>query len=75
MGGVECPALYFDPLIIIGGDTTKENGREPNYCTRCDDHHYLPGKEYSYFTLKPLGEAGGPWRPKAPSRRAQRDSR
>jgi thymidine kinase len=55
--GLECPALYFDPLIIIGGDRTKEDGREPNYCTRCDTHHYLPGKEYSYFTLKPLGEA------------------
>ncbi|HRY71799.1 MAG TPA: thymidine kinase [Spirochaetia bacterium] len=55
--GLECPALYFDPLIIIGGDRTKEDGREPNYCTRCDAHHYLPGKEYSYFTLKPLGEA------------------
>ncbi|MBL8967564.1 MAG: thymidine kinase [Spirochaetaceae bacterium] len=57
MDGVECPALYFDPLIIIGGDRAKEDGREPNYCTRCDAHHYLPGKEYSYFTLKPLGEA------------------
>jgi thymidine kinase len=56
-GGVECPAPYFDPLIIIGGDRTKEDGREPNYCTRCDRHHYLPGKEYSFFTLKPLGEA------------------
>lgn len=55
--GVECPALYFDPLIIIGGDRAKQNGLEPNYCTRCDRHHYLPGKEYSYFTLKPLGEA------------------
>lgn len=55
--GAECPALYFDPLIIIGGDRTKEDGREPNYCTRCDAHHYLPGKEYAYFTLKPLGEA------------------
>ncbi|HTX72984.1 MAG TPA: thymidine kinase [Rectinemataceae bacterium] len=55
--GVECPALYFDPLIIIGGDRMKEDGREPNYCTRCDTHHYLPGKEYTYFTLKPLGEA------------------
>jgi thymidine kinase len=55
--GVECPALYFDPLIIIGGDRTKEDGREPNYCTRCDRHHYLPGKEYTYFSLKPMGEA------------------
>ena len=56
-GGVECPAPYFDPLIIIGGDRTKEDGREPNYCTRCDDHHYLPGKEYTFLTLKPMGEA------------------
>ncbi len=55
--GTECPALYFDPLIIIGGDRTKEDGREPNYCTRCDAHHYLPGKEYTYFSLKPMGEA------------------
>ena len=54
--GRECPALYFDPLIIIGGDRAKSDGREPNYCTRCDLHHYLPGKEYTFFTLKPLGE-------------------
>lgn len=54
--GCECPALYFDPLIIIGGDRTKHDGREPNYCTRCDEHHYLPGKEYTFFTLKPFGE-------------------
>ncbi|MGC9313162.1 MAG: thymidine kinase, partial [Sediminispirochaetaceae bacterium] len=54
--GEECPALYFDPLIIVGGDQKKENPLEPNYCTRCDNHHYLPGKEYTYFTLKPLGE-------------------
>ncbi len=56
VGGVECPALYFDPLIIIGGDTEKDDPREPNYCTRCDEHHYLPGKEYSFLVLKPLGE-------------------
>lgn len=56
LGGVECPALYFDPLIIIGGDRTRDDGREPNYCTRCDRHHYLPAKEYTYLTLKPLGE-------------------
>jgi thymidine kinase len=55
--GQECPALYFDPLIIIGGDRLKDDPREPNYCTRCDEHHYLPGKEYTFFTLKPLGEA------------------
>ena len=54
--GLECPALYFDPLIIIGGDRVKDDGREPNYCTRCDRHHRLPGKEYTYLTLKPLGE-------------------
>jgi thymidine kinase len=53
--GEECPALYFDPLIIVGGDTTREDPREPNYCTRCDEHHYLPGKEYTFLTLKPLG--------------------
>jgi len=54
--GQECPALYFDPLIIIGGDQKKDDPREPNYCTRCDHHHFLPGKVYTYFTLKPLGE-------------------
>ena len=54
--GRECPALYFDPLIVVGGDRKKEDSQEPNYCTRCDRHHYLPGKEYTYFTLKPLGE-------------------
>ena len=46
--GRECPALYFDPLIIIGGDRLKVDPREPNYCTRCDTHHYLPGKEYTF---------------------------
>ena len=54
--GVECPALYFDPLVIIGGDREKTDPREPNYCTRCDRHHYLPGKEYTFLVLKPLGE-------------------
>ncbi len=54
--GLECPALYFDPLIVIGGDRQKHGSVEPNYCTRCDTHHYLPGKEYTYFTLKPFGE-------------------
>lgn len=53
----ECPALYFDPLIVIGGDRDKKDPLEPNYCTRCDHHHYLPGKEYTFFTLKPLGES------------------
>lgn len=54
--GMECPALYFDPLIIVGGDQKSEDPLRPNYCTRCDAHHYLPGKEYTFFTLKPLGE-------------------
>ena len=57
--GEECPALYFDPLIIIGGDARREDSREPNYCTRCDEHHFLPGKEYAFLTLKPLGEEAG----------------
>jgi len=52
----ECPALYFDSLIIIGGDVQKNDPREPNYCTRCDEHHYLPGKEYTFLFLKPAGE-------------------
>ena len=54
--GEECPALFFDPLIIVGGDRDSNHPLEPNYCTRCDSHHYLPGKEYTYFTLKPLGQ-------------------
>lgn len=53
--GEECPALYFDPLIIIGGDRVKNDPREPNYCSRCEEHHYLPGKEYTFLILKPLG--------------------
>jgi thymidine kinase len=52
-------------LIIIGGDREKTDPREPNYCTRCDSHHFLPGKEYSFLILKPLGEeaARGDLRP------------
>ena len=57
--GNECPALYFDPLIIIGGDVMKQDPRQPNYATRCDQHHLLPGKEYTFLVLKPLGEAAG----------------
>ncbi|MFA6785135.1 MAG: thymidine kinase, partial [Sphaerochaeta sp.] len=56
VGGQECPSLYFDPLIIVGGDAHKTSGLEPNYAARCDEHHYLPGKEYTFFHLKPLGE-------------------
>jgi thymidine kinase len=62
--GRECPALYFDPLIIIGGDERRDDPLIPNYCTRCDRHHYLPGKEYTFFTLKPLGEAAAAGDPK-----------
>jgi thymidine kinase len=53
--GRECPALYFDPLIVVGGDVEKQSATEPNYAARCDKHHYLPGKEYTFLTLKPLG--------------------
>ena len=53
---VECPALFFDPLIIVGGARAKSAPLAPTYCTRCDAHHSLPGKQYTYFTLKPLGE-------------------
>jgi len=61
----ECPALYFDPLIIVGGDEEREGAVEPNYASRCDEHHYLPGKEYTFLHLKPLGErsAGGDTEP------------
>jgi thymidine kinase len=54
--GTECPALYFDPLIIVGGDKRTNDPKIPNYSTRCDHHHYLPGKEYTFMILKPLGE-------------------
>jgi thymidine kinase len=54
--GMECPALYFDPLIIVGGDRRTNDPKIPNYATRCDYHHYLPGKEYTFMILKPLGE-------------------
>jgi thymidine kinase len=54
--GLECPALYFDPLIIVGGDKHSQDPKTPNYSTRCDHHHYLPGKEYTFMILKPLGE-------------------
>ncbi|MDY5930644.1 MAG: thymidine kinase [Candidatus Ornithospirochaeta sp.] len=56
IGEKECPALYFDPLIVVGGDREKDSALEPNYASRCDMHHYLPGKEYTFFTLKPLAE-------------------
>jgi len=55
--GKECPAPFFDPLIIIGGDRASDDPSQPNYCTRCDQHHHLPGKEYTYLTLMALGEA------------------
>jgi len=48
--------MTTDPLIIVGGDREKRDPREPNYCSRCDEHHHLPGKEYTYLILKPLGE-------------------
>jgi thymidine kinase len=56
VNGIECPALYFDPLIIVGGDKVASDPKIPNYSTRCDAHHYLPGKEYTFLILKSLGE-------------------
>lgn len=53
--GKECPALYFDPLIIVGGDGEKRDPVEPDYCTRCEEHHYLPAKEYTFIHLIPMG--------------------
>lgn len=63
--GKECPALYFDPLIIVGGDRVHNDAREPNYATRCEEHHVLPGKEYTYLVLKPLGEEAAAGQPDA----------
>ena len=51
----ECPALYFDPLIAIGGGEEKKSDVEPNYAVRCRRHHILPAREYSIMTLKHLG--------------------
>lgn len=47
------PALYFDPLIMVGGDTLRIDAHTPNYEARCAQHHFLPGKEYTYMVLKP----------------------
>src|SRR5690606_10760300 len=33
--GQECPALFFDPLIIVGGDRRADDPYQPNYETRC----------------------------------------
>ncbi len=52
--GQSAPPCISTPSSL-SRDRTKHDGREPNYCTRCDEHHYLPGKEYTFFTLKPGG--------------------
>ena len=62
--GVECPALYFDPLIVVGGDSSKTGSDSPNYAARCDEHHFLPGKEYTFFSLKPMAEEASKGNPK-----------
>ena len=61
----ECPALYFDPLIVIGGSEKKEGDVEPNYAVRCAAHHALPAREYTIMTLKHLGKlaAHGDYQP------------
>lgn len=56
LDGVESPALYFDPLIVVGGDRQKTGSDSPNYQSRCDEHHFLPGKEYTFFNLKPMSQ-------------------
>lgn len=56
LGGRSIPAPYFDPLIIVGGDTRSGDARQPNYETRCPEHHTLPAKVYTYLVLKPLAE-------------------
>ncbi len=63
--GRECPALYFDPLIVVGGDKTKEGSISPNYGARCDEHHFLPGKEYTFYNLKPMAEEAAKGNPRA----------
>ena len=50
------PALYFDPLIMVGGDTVRSGDYQPNYGVRCAEHHFLPGKEYTYMVLKPYAK-------------------
>lgn len=49
----ETPALYFDPLIMVDSDDARTAEYRPNYEARCAHHHFLPGKEYTYMTLKP----------------------
>lgn len=56
VGGRSVPAPYFDPLVIVGGDSRKSDGREPDYETRCADHHQLPAKDYTFLILRPLAE-------------------
>jgi thymidine kinase len=51
---IEVPALFFDPLILVGGDVVKDSPSEPNYESRCASHHFLLGKEYTYCYLIPL---------------------
>ena len=46
-------------IIVIGGDREKRSASDPDYAARCEKHHFLPGKEYTFFTLKPLGEEAG----------------
>lgn len=56
LGERQIPAPYFDPLIIVGGDSRSHDARQPNYETRCSRHHVLPAKVYTFLTLRPLAE-------------------
>jgi thymidine kinase len=47
--GEECPALYYDPLIIVGGDKRAGDSKIPNY----------QSKLYHHFTRKYV-EAANP---------------
>ena len=54
--GSAIAALYFDPLIMVGGDKQRKGDYRPNYEARCATHHFLPGREYTYMTLRPYAK-------------------
>lgn len=54
MENLEVPALYFDPVIIVGGVSDAISEYNPTYETRCEKHHYIFGKEYIFSKIKPM---------------------